>query len=294
MSDILSIYIIFLVVLSIIGYSALIYFTRMIKYDNKADKSIHVFDGISELNKPLPIWWLWLFVISIVFGVCYLILYPGLGKYKGILKWSSHKECEADTIKADKKFNSIYSSFFNDSVENLSSNLKALKIGKSLFINNCSLCHGIDAKGGHGYPNLTNNKWLYGGTVSEIKMTITNGRRGKMPSYGTIVSTEDDIEATAMYVLSLSKKDVILNLSIKGKVIFNKICSACHGLNAKGNKYIGAPDLTNPQWIYGSNLDDIKYTIKNGRSGIMPAHKDILTKEQIHILTAYIYSINKN
>jgi len=291
-SNILSIYVIFLVVLSIIACSFLIFFTKTLEHEDGSKESSHVFDGIRELNEPLPIWWLWLFVISIIFGICYLILYPGLGKTKGLLEWSSHKECEEKTKKADNKYNPIYIKFFNESVENLSLNLKALKIGKSLFINNCSLCHGIDAKGGNGYPNLTNNKWLYGGTVNDIKMTITNGRRGKMPPYGAIIG--EDIETTALYVISLSKIEYSSNLTEKGKVKFNTICSACHGLNAKGNKFIGAPDLTDPQWIHGGTLDDIKTTIKNGRSSVMPAHKDVLTKEQIHILTAYIFSLNKN
>ena len=175
-----------------------------------------------------------------------------------------------------------------------STNLKALKIGKSLFTNNCSLCHGLDAKGGNGFPNLTNNKWLYGGTPTDIKTTITNGRRGKMPPYGHIIGNDSDIEATALYVLSLSGKEKESELTNKGKIKFTTICAACHGLNAKGNKYIGAPDLTDPQWIYGETLNNIKTGIKNGRNGVMPAHKDILSKEQIHILTAYIYSLNKD
>lgn len=292
MSDKLSLYIVFLVVFSILLYSCLIYFTKSVENSDDS-KEKHSFDGITELNKPLPAWWLWLSVISIIFAACYLFLYPGLGKNKGFLEWTSYKECDKKTLERDKLYNPIYISFYKDNIETLSLNLKALKIGKSLFLNNCSICHGIDAKGGNGFPNLTNNKWLYGGTPIEIKTSITNGRRGKMPPYAAIIVNESDIDATALYVLSLSKKEKELELTDKGKIKFTTICAACHGLNAKGNKYIGAPDLTDPQWIYGNTLKDIKTTIKSGRSGTMPAHKDVLTKEQIHILTAYIYSLNK-
>lgn len=277
---------------SIIGYSALIYFTRNLSQP-ASDEEHHTFDGISELNQPLPSWWLWLFVLTIIFGLFYLALYPGLGKNKGLLEWTSQKACDEISKQEDDIYKPLYMSFSKIKIEDLSSNLKALKIGKSLFINNCSLCHGLDARGGNGFPNLTNNKWLYGGTPEEIRMTITNGRRGKMPAYASIVGSDEEIESTALYVISLSKPDVSPTLTGKGKIKFSTICSACHGLNAKGNKFIGAPDLTDPQWIYGETLDNIKNTIKFGRNGIMPAHKDILTKEQIHILAAYVYSLNK-
>ena len=296
MSNLLSIYIIFLVFVSILGYSFLIYFTRkVVHHDEGKDKKAHSsFDGITELNEPLPIWWLWLFILSIIFGLIYLILYPGLGKNKGILNWTSYNEHDVRLLKENEIYEPIYNAFFKDSIENLSMNVKALKIGKSLFVNNCSLCHGLDAKGGNGFPNLTNNKWLYGGTPNDIKTTITNGRRGKMPGYINVINSDNDIESTALYVLSLSdEKKIDNNLTLNGKIKFNSICSACHGMNGKGNKFIGAPDLTDPQWIYGSSLNDIKNTIKNGRNGIMPAHKGLLSKEQIHILTAYIFSLNK-
>lgn len=291
-SDKLSLYVIFLVVGSVLAYILLIYYTK--DSEQAPDGEHHSFDGIVELNEPLPAWWLWLAIISIIFTIAYLILYPGMGKIKGYLGWTSHKECEENIIKNEKIYNPIYTSFFKEDIEKLSTNLKALKIGKSLFVNNCSLCHGLDAKGGNGFPNLTNSKWLYGGTPTDIKTTITNGRRGKMPPYGQIIGNEADIEATALYVLSLSGKEKESDLTNKGKVKFTTICAACHGLNGKGNKYIGAPDLTDPQWIYGEGLTNIKAGIKNGRNGVMPAHKDVLTKEQIHILTAYIYSLNKN
>lgn len=295
MSNLLSLYIIFLVVCSIIGYSALIYFTRTASHhdEGKDKKKYTSFDGITELNEPLPIWWLWIFILSILFSVIYLILYPGLGKNTGLLNWSAYKDYDARVIRENEIYDPMYASFYKDSIEDLSINYTALKIGKSLFMNNCSLCHGLDARGGNGFPNLTNNKWLYGGTPNEIKTTITNGRRGKMPSYAQVITSESDIENIALYVLSLSKSTEKEVLNEIGKTKFNAICSACHGINAKGNKFLGAPDLVDPQWIYGNSINDIKNTIKYGRTGVMPAHKGILSKEQIHILTAYIYSLNK-
>lgn len=291
-SILLNVYVIFLVVLSILFYSLLIYFTKELKQDEDSSDHIHSFDGITELNEPLPLWWLWMFIISIIFSIIYLILYPGLGSLKGYLKWTSYKECNYDIEKNDKIYESIYVAYSKESIENLSDNPKALKIGRSLFLNNCSLCHGIDAKGGHGFPDLTNSKWLYGGTPNEIKTTITNGRMGKMPSYAAIIGSEENIESIAWYVISLSSS-VPDSLIEKGKLKFTSICSACHGLNGKGNKFIGAPDLTNPQWIYGGLIENVIDTIKKGRQGIMPAHKDVLSKEQIHLLTAYIYSLNR-
>ncbi|HFL8819306.1 MAG TPA: cytochrome-c oxidase, cbb3-type subunit III [Candidatus Azoamicus sp. OHIO2] len=295
MSELLSFFIILLVLGSIFFYSALIYFTRItIHHDEGKEKKAHTsFDGITELNEPLPIWWLTLFVLSIIFGIIYLILYPGLGKSSGMLNWTAYKDHDERTVRENKIYDPMYTSFYKDSIETLSVNLYALKIGRSLFINNCSLCHGFDARGGNGFPNLRNNKWLYGGTPNDIKNTITNGRRGKMPGYMSAITSDSEIENTALYILSLSKEIDKTIITDVGKNKFNTICSACHGINAKGNKFIGAPDLTDPQWIYGDSLNDIKNTIKNGRSGVMPAHKTILSKEQIHILTAYIYSLNK-
>lgn len=291
MSNFWNIYIIVLVIFSILLYSLLIYFTKSINLNQ--DHEHHSYDGIKELNEPLPKWWLWLFGLSIAFSCIYLIMYPGLGKIKGILNWTSQKECDESIKIEDKKYENIYINYEKEKIDVLYKNPKAIKIGRSLFINNCSVCHGIDAKGGHGFPNLTNNNWLYGGTPEEIKASITNGRNGRMPPMGKILS-QTDINDTATYVLSLSTNindKPVVNIN-NGKEKFEKICSACHGLTAKGNKFLGAPDLTNPQWIYGGLLENIKTTITNGRSGTMPAHKDVLSKSQIHLLTAYIYSLN--
>lgn len=291
MSNFWSIYIIVIVVVSILIYSGLIYFTRNIEQSNESSEH-HVYDGIEENNKPLPFWWVSLFVLSIIFAIIYLFFYPGLGKFNGILNWTSKKECDNKTLEENKLYEPIYIALGNKTIDELKNDLKALKIARSIFVNNCAICHGVDAKGALGFPNLTNNKWLYGGDVNDIKHTITNGRNGKMPPLGVVVG--DDLDAVAVYVLSLSQKVEDKELIERGKSRFNKICNACHGQNAKGNKFLGAPDLTDPQWIYGGSIEDIKKTITTGRSGFMPAHKNILTKEQIHILTAYIHLLNNS
>lgn len=291
MSNFWSIYIIFIVVVSILIYSGLIYFTRNIEQSSDSNDH-HVYDGIEEDNKPLPFWWVLMFCLSIIFAVIYLIFYPGLGKFNGLLHWSSKKECDNKTILENKIYEPIYTSLGSKTIDELKNDLKAMKIARSIFVNNCSICHGIDAKGALGFPNLTNNKWLYGGEIDDIKNTITNGRNGRMPPLGAIIG--DNVEAVATYVLSLSKKVSDNDLVEKGKIKFGTICIACHGQNATGNKFLGAPNLTDPQWIYGGSIEDIKKTIIFGRSGFMPAHKNILTKEQIHILTAYIHLLNNS
>ena len=290
MSNFWSIYIIIIVVFSILLYSALIYYTKDVEHTSNTEH--YEFDGIVEDNKPLPKWWLWLFCISIVFAIIYLMFYPGLGKFEGILQWTSKKECQSKTIMEDKLYAPIYIALGNKTIEELKNNVKAMKIAKSLFVNNCAVCHGVDAKGALGFPNLSNNKWLYGGNVDDIKNSITNGRNGTMPAWGSVLG--DDLDAVVFYVQTLSRKIDNLDLIEKGKKRFDTICIACHGKYAKGNKFLWSPDLTDPQWIYGSSFENVKKTIKFGRSGFMPAHKNVLTKEQIHILTAYIHLLNNS
>lgn len=302
MNNFWHVYVCFIVLIHIVGYGFLLYYTKSIKlsetheeHDNDIIKySEYHYDEIEELNEPLPKWWYWMFFISIFYGVIYLIFYPGFGKFSGILNWTSHKECSLDIDNHKKLYNDLYGAYVNVSVDNLSKNKDALKIGNNIFLNNCSPCHGYDATGSKGFPNLTNNIWLHGGDPEEIKESITNGRNGFMPAYGPIIGNEEDIKCVALYVQSLSIKGVYDNTHLeRGKNIFQKICFICHGSDANGDKLKGAPSLLTPQWIYGSSLDDIIQTIKYGRKGQMPAHRDILTKDQIHIVTSYIYSLNK-
>ncbi|QQG46723.1 MAG: cytochrome-c oxidase, cbb3-type subunit III [Candidatus Azosocius agrarius] len=290
----------FVILVNIFGYGLFLYYTKNIKLETKVHENFdHMveydhYDEIEELNEPLPKWWYWMFLVSIFYGILYLICYPGLGKFSGVLNWTSSGECTSKIEQQKKVYNDFYNVYKNINVENLSINESALKIGRNLFLNNCSSCHGYDAKGSKGFPNLTNNIWLYGGTVNDIKDTITNGRNGRMPPLGQFIGNDEDIKCVALYVQSLSiNKNYDEILLSKGRDIFNKICVLCHGKDALGDKMKGAPNLVNPQWIYGSSLEDIMQTVKYGRSGDMPSHKHILTEEQIHIVTAYIYSLNK-
>ncbi|HFL8794938.1 MAG TPA: cytochrome-c oxidase, cbb3-type subunit III [Candidatus Azosocius sp. HAIN] len=301
MNNFWHLYVGFFVFINILIYGLILYFSNNIKKDdfhhkvdlNSVKYSEYHYDEIEELNEPLPKWWYWMFFISIFYGIIYLIFYPGFGNFSGILNWSSSSECRLQIEKHKKVYNDLYKSYKNISIEDLSNNNDALKIGRNIFLNNCSPCHGYDAKGSKGFPNLTNSIWLYGGSSKDIIETITNGRNGIMPALGQIIGNDEDIKCVALYIQSLSiKNNCDSNFLIKGKEIYQKICFICHGIDASGDKIKGAPSLMKPQWVYGSSLEDIISTIKYGRSGVMPSHKDILSEDQIHIVTSYIYSLN--
>lgn len=254
----------------------------------------HTFDGIEELNNPLPRWWLGLFWASILFSVIYLLLYPGLGGYPGLLRWSSARQWTEEVKQAEQQYAPIFAQYAAKPVEELVNHPAALKIGQRLFLNHCAACHGSDARGGPGFPNLTDDNWQYGRTAEAIKTTITQGRTGFMPAMGELVGDEAGIESVAAYVRSLNGYEHESVQVEQGEKIFTSVCAACHGADAKGNPLLGAPDLTNDQWVYGGSLEAIKDTIRWGRSGKMPAQKDILSAEQIHLLTAYVLSLHES
>ena len=250
----------------------------------------HSWDGLEEYNNPLPKWWLWLFYITIVFALVYLVLYPGLGNTKGVLGWSSTGQYNEEVADADTKYSPIFAGFSSTSVADLTKNNDAMEAGKRLFSNYCSQCHGSDAKGNKGYPNLADNDWLYGGSPEQIKQTILMGRSGQMPALGAVLG--DKVDDVVNYVQSLSGRDVDAASAEKGKASFQMMCAACHGMDAKGNQMLGAPNLTDNIWLYGSTAGSIKTTITDGRKGVMPAHKEFLGEDKSHLLTAYIYSLS--
>lgn len=287
-------YIIFIVLLNIFGALWLLSWSRKTKIPNVQDNESlgHDFDGIQELNTPLPRWWLWLFYLTIVFAFIYLALFPGLGNFKGYLGWTSHGQWQEEVDKHESQYGPLFASLASQPLETLAKDPKALKIGQRLFANNCAGCHGSDGRGSVGFPNLADNSWLYGGAAETIKLSIMNGRNGNMPPMGAAIGGGENVEAVASYVLSLSGRKVDSTLASQGEAKFKMICAACHGVDGKGNPLLGAPNLTDSYWLYGGSLNTVMETINNGRSGVMPAHKDLLGEEKVHIIAAYVYSLS--
>ncbi|MFP3447894.1 cytochrome-c oxidase, cbb3-type subunit III [Pseudomonas sp. SIMBA_067] len=299
-----STYISVLTIGSLIGLTWLLLATRKGESKNTTDQTMgHSFDGIEEYDNPLPKWWFWLFVGTLVFSVGYLILYPGLGNWKGILPgyengWTGVNEWQKEMDKADARFGPIFAKYAAMPVEEVAKDPQALKMGGRLFASNCSVCHGSDAKGAFGFPNLTDKDWRWGGEAETIKASIMNGRHGVMPAWAEVIGDQGVADVAAFVLTNLdgrslpegSKADVI-----KGKEIFAANCVACHGPEGKGTPAMGAPDLTHPQaFIYGSSFAQLQQTIRYGRQGQMPAQADIQGNDKVHLLAAYVYSLSQD
>ncbi|MFN3860246.1 MAG: cytochrome-c oxidase, cbb3-type subunit III [Roseateles sp.] len=254
----------------------------------------HVWDqDLRELNNPLPMWWMGLFVLTIVFSGIYLALYPGLGSLAGKLGWTSLGEHASDTAKARATMAPVYASFSAMTPEELARDPKAHAIGERLFANNCAQCHGADAKGSKGFPNLTDNDWLWGGSFEAIVETITNGRVGIMPPMAAAVGGSDDVRNVAHYVLSLSGSPHNPLYAQLGKPKFSA-CAACHGVGGKGNTALGAPNLSDKIWLHGWGEQAIVAMINGGKHNQMPAHAERLTPEQIRVLAAYVWGLSQS
>jgi len=257
----------------------------------ESDTSGHVWDeDIREYNNPLPRWWMWLFYLTIVFSLGYLVLYPGLGSYAGTLGWTQVKQLEEENAQAQAAYGPLYDKFAAQDIVALSKTAEALAIGQKLFLNNCAQCHASDGGGSRGFPNLADKDWLWGGTPEAIKLSITEGRTGNMPPLGTALGDEG-VKDAAAYVLSLSGNAHDSIRAARGKEKFAQICAACHGAEGKGNPALGAANLTDNIWLHGSG-EAILDTIAKGRVNQMPAHKDLLSPAKIHLLTAYVYSLS--
>lgn len=255
----------------------------------------HEFDGIAEYDNPLPKWWFQMFMGTVIFGLVYLVLYPGLGNFPGILGWTSTGQWEEEMAHAEEVYKPVFAKYATLSVEDLQNadNEAGLKMGQRMFANNCSVCHGTAGTGAFGFPNLADSDWLYGGDPATIKTSITEGRNGGMPPWGAVLG-EDGVRDVASYVLQLSGREVDAESAARGGVQFQALCTACHGADAKGMLALGAPNLTDDVWLYGSSFEKVAHTIRNGRNGMMPAHKDLLNEDKIHLITAYVYSLSKN
>jgi cytochrome c oxidase cbb3-type subunit 3 len=258
----------------------------------KVEATGHVWDeDLQELNNPLPRWWIMMFYISLATAVIYLSLYPGLGTFKGLLGWTEKGQYEAEIDAANATYGPLYDKFLKQDIAALAADEDAMKTGERLFTNYCSVCHGSDARGARGFPNLRDHDWLYGGSPDTIKTTIMYGRNGAMPSWQASLGDEG-VDQVANYVLTLSGREADKALAAKGKEKFDMYCVACHSADGTGNQAMGAPNLTDNIWLYGGSLSTIKKTISGGRNGLMPAHAEFLGEAKVQVLAAYIYSLS--
>lgn len=300
MSTFWSVFIIVLTVGNLLGYLILLLAnSRMSAEDAAQETTGHVYDGIVELNKPLPRWWLFMFLGSLLFAVVYLALYPGLGSFKGLLGWSSSGQYEREVRLVERATAPIFEQYAKVPIDELIHYPEAMAVGGRLFGNHCAICHGSDARGAKGYPSLANDDWLWGGSPEAIYVSIADGRKGMMPPMAAAIGgTDQDVRDMAIYVQSLSRPDLAESSEAAAAIERAKpkfaVCAACHGADGSGNTAMGAPNLTNTSWTHGSRLADIEDSIRYGRSGDMPAHRGILRDEHIHILSAYVYGLSKD
>lgn len=287
-----SVYIAAATILGLVGCLALLVITARAKSGGSGQSTGHVWDeDLRELNNPMPRWWMFLFIITIVFSAGYLLLYPGLGSAKGLLGWSSAGALQEDQQKSNAALSVVYAKYAAMPFDQLAKDKGGLAIGERIFINNCAACHGSDARGSKGFPNLTDNDWLHGGTQDAIVETITHGRVGMMPPMAAAVGTPADVSDVADYVLSLSGSPHDAAAATRGAAKF-VACAACHGPDGKGNIAIGSANLTDDVWLHGRGKDAILAMVNNGKTNVMPAQEHRLTPEQIHVVGAYVWSLS--
>jgi cytochrome c oxidase cbb3-type subunit 3 len=292
-SNFWSLYVTIATVVGIVACLILLWVTSRKKVAASGDNTTgHVWDeDLREMNNPLPRWWVGLFILTVIFSVGYLYAYPGLGTREGTLSWSSKGQYESEVAKANRELEPLYAAFVAKKPDELAGDPQAMAIGERLFMNNCAQCHGSDARGSKGFPNLTDGDWLHGGSPEKIKETITQGRIGQMPPMAAAVGTPDDVKNVANYVLSLSGSAHDSLRASLGKAKFTA-CAACHGMDGKGNQSLGAPNLTDNVWLHGWGEAAIISMINNGKINQMPAQAEKLTEAQIHVLTGYVWGLS--
>lgn len=298
MSSFWSLFIIVLVVGNIAGMLWLLFATakkipgERQEENQPVETTGHEWDGITELNNPLPRWWLWLFLLTVVFSVVYLVLYPGLGAWAGTLGWSQTGQHQAEIESVNARQEVYFAEYRQQDIPQLAKNDAAMQTAGRLYANNCAICHGSDAQGAPGFPNLADDDWLYGGSPEQIQHSIANGRSGVMPAMGGAVG-EKGVYELSHYLISLSRGSKDTMAIEAGQKRFAMTCAACHGADAKGNQALGAPDLTDDTWLHGRSLSQIQMVIREGRTGNMPAHQDLLGDDKVRLLAAYVYSLSQ-
>lgn len=254
-------------------------------------KTGHVWDGdLEEYNNPLPRWWLGLFIITVIFGAAYLTFYPGLGNFGGASGWTQVDEYEKQVTAARARLEQRLAALKDKPLEELAHDASAMSTAKNLFGANCATCHGSDARGARGFPNLTDADWLWGGGADAIYQTIAQGRMGAMPALGSALGA-NGVNEVAAYVVSLSGQTAPTDWVSAGQTRFATLCAACHGVDGGGNPLLGAPNLTDEVWLHGGDFDSVRATITNGRNNQMPAHLDMLGEAKVKLLAAYVLSL---
>jgi cytochrome c oxidase cbb3-type subunit III len=287
-----SVFVAAVVVLALIGCLTVLVVASKRKVMAGDNTTGHVWDeDLREMNNPLPRWWMWLFVITVVFGAVYLAFYPGLGSNPGLFHWTSDGQLKADEAKAQAALSTVYAKYTSMNADQLMRDPDAMAIGERLFLNTCAPCHGSDAKGSKGFPNLTDNDWLGAGTPEYIEQTIKNGRVGTMPPMAAAVGSAQDVRNVANYVLSLSGSPHDNVAAQLGKPKF-VVCAACHGADGKGNPAIGSANLTDNIWLHGWGEQAVVDMITNGKTNVMPPQGRLLTQDQIHVLAAYVWGLS--
>ena len=296
MSDFVSgfwnLYVVVIVLASILACAVLLYMQGKATFTPGKTMG-HVWDEtLEEYNNPMPKWWSWLFVITVIFALVYLALYPGLGSFKGVLGWTSVGQYNIERERMDATVQPMYSKYLGMDVKALAADKQAMETGKRLYLTYCMQCHGADGRGAKGFPNLTDSDWLYGGEPEQIKETLNIGRMGVMPPHAQLGA--ETIKDLANYVRSLSGLPNDSVRAAKGKDVFTSAgCVGCHGMDGKGMQALGAPNLTDKVWLYGSSEAVIIETITNGRQNKMPAWKEFLGDGKVQVLTAYVFSLSQ-
>lgn len=266
----------------------------------------HEWDGIEELNTPLPRWWLWTFYITIVWAIAYTIAFPAWPLVEsataGVMGWSSRGQLAGEMAAEARHQAPIRTAIADVPIETLPDNPKLLQAaiegGRAAFKVHCVQCHGSGAAGGKGYPNLNDDDWLWGGDIGTIHQTLMHGIRqpgddqtriSMMPAFGRDgILQPAEVDALVAHVRAISHQG---KPNAKGAALFDANCAVCHGADGEGNRSLGAPNLTDAIWLYGGDADTLRTTIHNARAGVMPAWGDRLDAVTIKMLAAYVHSL---
>ena len=294
--DAWSVYITVITVVSIAACLVLLFSfsSRRVSPGEQVGTTGHVWDeDIAERNNPLPRWWMWLFLITVIFSVAYLALYPGLGSYAGRYAWSSTGQYQDEQTQATALYGPIVDKFLKQDIKTVAANPEARQMGQRLFLTYCAQCHGSDAGGSRGFPSLKDRDWLYGGEPEAIRTSILEGRNGMMPPMGPVLGSDEDVRDVMHYVFRLGGRAFDGIRATRGKTKFDSMCAACHTDKGTGNQQIGAPNLVDDVWLHGASDAAIMESITKGRKGAMPAHKGFLDEGKAHLLTAYVYGLSQ-